>query len=118
MSITLNADVPLFENLMKQTGKADAVLEHTVECMALFYYAQKAAEAYKNETTGIQYEGNPDNTYDYRQLYLTVAYLYGANPETMLNYWPIVAKQCRIKGYSIPPDELKYRFILGTELLL
>jgi hypothetical protein len=81
-------------------------------CHALWYYYVVARRNYEEEFKGerIVYEGEPDQQYNYRQLFNSIATIYGTTPERMVHFWKNVDMQAAILELPALPDEERYRF--------
>ncbi len=67
-------------------------------CHALYYYsivARRVQEANSNDPNlqQIRYEGDLDETVNFKQLFLSVAKMYGVEPERMERFWKNVDAQ-------------------------
>lgn len=80
-------------------------------CHALFRYYLMARQTYETHVLDpIVYEGEKDPEYNFKQLFSSVAKMYGVEPEHMTKYWINVDMQCDLLGLPLMPDEEKYRF--------
>lgn len=104
---TFRFDYPIFE----QYNTPNGFLAPATACHALFWYALIARRAYEENVQGWahQYEGNLSNTTNFRDMYLSVAFLYGVTPEEMQRYWPAVDMQFVALNLPQLPKEDRYR---------
>ena len=85
----LDLEIPLFLAYQKPNG----FLCPERQCHGLFYYFLVASNARERELDGIVLEGQEDPKTNYRQLFTTIANLYGSSPENMNNHWQCVDMQ-------------------------
>lgn len=92
-------------------------LTNSPECHALWHYYLLARHAFE---TAVQdpmvYEGELDSGVDFRQLFLSVATLYGVEPERMVRHWMNVDMQAWRLQLPKLPNEDKYRFNKAAEI--
>lgn len=84
---------------------AGALEEHPA-CHALFFYATRARNNVEQEKDTIKLEGDnssDSDRFDYRQLFTSVAKIYGVEPEHMVHYWRNVDEQFRLLGLPLVP---------------
>ena len=108
----IQVEVPLFpEYIIPNGGLTNDRTTH-----ALFYYYILAMQAYDQEKNGIVYEGDKDPEFNYRQIFTSVAKLYGVAPEAMEKCWPSVDTTCHMHGMPMLPHDNKYRMI-GSHMI-
>lgn len=100
--------VPTFTSLLRMNGGR---LPHKPGAMALWFYYLQAQRNWENEKDPIVYEGDRDPTYNYKQLYTSIATLYGVSPEEMNGYWPIIDEQALILGLPLLSQKLRFQGI-------
>jgi hypothetical protein len=99
--IAIVYDVPIYESLMAPAG----FLDNHVESHALWTYYTMARHTWEiNVNDPIVYEDQLDPQSDFRQLFLSVARMYGVNPENMANCWPQIDLQARALELPLMPD--------------
>lgn len=98
-------EIPLFPDYIIPNGG----LTNERESHALFYYYILAMQMYDREKNGVVYEGDKDPEFNYRNVFLSVANLYGIRPENMVNAWPSVDVTCTMHNMPLLPREAKYR---------
>lgn len=110
--IEQNKNAPVSVALFTEYLIPNGHLTTQPECHALFYYYLNARRTYEEKVkdSPIVYEDDPDPTYNFRQLFTSIATLYNVEPEQMANCWEDVDKQCLLLGLPLMPDEEKYRF--------
>ena len=86
----ITADVHLFIGYQKPNG----FICPERECHGLFYYYLLAQNTFEREEDGYVLEGEIDFVGNYRQLFTTIATLYGVQPEKMVKHWECVDMQC------------------------
>lgn len=86
----VSVECPLFIEYQKPKG----FLCPERACHGLFYYYLLARNTWEQEQANLVLEDQPDFRGNYRQLFITVATLYGAQPEYMVNHWACVDMQC------------------------
>lgn len=104
-----------FFNYLKPQGWME---EHPA-CHALLYYAMIASKnviEQKELREHGTYEGEPERVYNYKQLFLSCATLYGVSPEEMTKYWSNVDMQMWRLGAPRVPKEEQYRFNTVPEI--
>jgi len=78
-------------------------------CHALFYYSTVATFAWERVQTRLIMEGDkvppPPN---YHQLFLSIAKIYGVDPNAMENYWELVDRQCDKLGITRAPNAVRH----------
>jgi|SRR6185437_7743296 len=89
-------------------------LEPIPACHGLMYYSLVAKNAYEEVTKSPVLIGDKDPHADFRQLFKSIAFLYGCEPETMANFWPSIRLQWMQLGLTAPPDIV----VRATELLV
>jgi len=98
----------IFEEYMKPYGYLDA----NKETHALFWYYLNARKAYDKHIDRMEVilEGDKDPVVNFRQLFESIAFQYGANVETMALGWPMVDAQCELLGFPKMPLGYQFRF--------
>ena len=84
--------MPVFSDHLVQNG---GYIPDKPEACALFYYYLLARKAYEETENAIVLEGDPDPTANFKQLYTSVAFIFGVNPEKMGYYWEPVDRECK-----------------------
>ncbi len=98
---------PTFEAYESPNG----YLVHQSACHALWYYYVTASNNYREHIQDpIVYEGDPDVIPDFRQLFTSIATMYGVQPEAMIKFWHNVDLQCDKLGVVRMPTHDKFRF--------
>ena len=106
--------IPLFLGYMQPHGYLD---QHR-ESHALWYYYLTARNVYETHIEDIVVlEGDVDPPYNFRQLFTSVARMYGVQPEGMGKCWLLVDKQCDLLGLPRMPEGERYRFDSKIQLL-
>ncbi len=86
-------------------------LANTRACQALFFYATRAKHVYDTHVKNpVVLEGDEDPPYDLRQLFKSVALMYGVEPEEMVKYWSNVDMQFHAMGQQKVPEGDWIRF--------
>src|SRR5690606_18627548 len=115
---TVRFQVPDFHEYEMPNG----FLVRDKACHALFYYYLLGRKNYENEHQElglgdqIVYEGELDPKYNYKQLFVTIANVYGVTPEQMIHHWPAVDLTCRAFNLPLMPEGDRYRFNKVPEL--
>lgn len=92
-------------------------LTHDQACHALWYYYITALNNYLEHIDDpIVLEGDPDVEPDFRQLFTSIATMYGVQPEQMVKFWRNVDLQCTIMALTKLPMNDKYRFDKTPEI--
>jgi len=101
-------ELTIFEDMIHPKGH----LDWSMEAHALMFYYLNAMRAYElyEISNPIVYEGHDDPRCNYKQLFLSIASLYGVDPNKMNNYWPMIDMQCTTMGLPTLPQETKYRY--------
>ena len=98
---------PLYVDMVAPRG----FLDQYRESHALWYYYTLARKAYEEIIADpIVLEGDRDPTANFRQLFTSIAKLYGVQPEAMAKCWPQIDMQCFALNLPKLPDEERYRF--------
>ena len=107
-----------FNNFVfRQYEMPNGYLSPPLACHALWYYYLIARNNYeRNSVDPIVYEGEPDPEPNFRQIFSSIATIYGIQPENMVHYWTNVDMQCDALDLPRMPDEEKYRFNQTVEL--
>ena len=105
--INIAFDPPLYEQLIPENG---GFLPRDISAHALWYYYLIARTNWEKEMDPIVLEGDIDPVYDYKQLFTSVAIIYGTTPEVMVKHWPQVDFQATMLGVPKLPNEDRYRF--------
>jgi hypothetical protein len=77
-------------------------------CHALMRYAMLARVNYDRQNETIKYEDEPDEVFNYKQLFLSIATIYGVAPENMIKYWRNIDMQFNAMGAQKIPDHLRF----------
>lgn len=87
-------------------------LDRSRESHALWFYYIHARRTWEEfvEHAPIVYEGELDPGFDFRQLFISVARMYGVRPESMAQCWSMIDLQCRALQLPTLPNEERYRF--------
>lgn len=107
----IRVELPIFEDYTLANG---GFLINEIGCHALFYYYITAMRNLIKQKKNIVLEGEVDPVYNYKQLFISTAKIYGVSPEKMQSYWPAVDGQCQFLGMEKLP--LRYRFA-GTFII-
>lgn len=100
-------DVPIFTAYIVPYGYLDS----NRESHALWYYYVVARQAYETHVLDqIVLEGDKDPVANFRQLFTSVARMYGVEPEAMAKCWDRIDAQCDLINCPRMPDEERYRF--------
>jgi len=105
----------IFEDFVHPKGHLDWALESH----ALMFYYLNAMRTYEIYEIGnpIVYEGNDDPRCNYQQLFVSIASLYGIDPNNMTSKWPMIDMQCKYMGFPLLPEAPKYRYSNIIKLL-
>lgn len=87
-------------------------LQRDFACQALWHYYITAVDNWRKEFDTLVYEGDLDPQFNYKQLFKSVALIYGVEPEKMQQYWSNVDIQCVALRLTKLPDDSRYRFDL------
>lgn len=96
-------DPPIYANMVQPQGW----LTRDVPCHALFHYFNTAIGIYKSLKEDVVYEGDQQR-YNLHQLYLSVAKLYGVDPNEMGKYWAAVDLQAGALGLTQMPRGVEF----------
>lgn len=99
---------PAFPQITTPNG----FLDPDPACQALWYYytiARKNYEEYEKDIFVL--EGELDPQFDNFQLFKSVSFMYGVQPERMLHFWQNVQTQCAVMHLPDLPEKFKYRAI-------
>jgi hypothetical protein len=112
-------EVPLFPHLIQPYG----CLDGTREAHALWYYYLCARDTYERSLNPLVLEkvgvsSTVPSTPDYKQLFLSVAQLYGVRPEAMVKCWALIDMQCIKSKVPQLPHLEKYRHDETPEIRL
>jgi len=108
-------DPPLFLGYMQPNGFLD---QHR-ESHGLFYYNLIARNTYeKHILDPVVLEGEKDPVHNFRDVFESVATLYGVQPEAMAKCWDMVDMQCQVLDIPTLPDEERYRFNTPDTIIL
>jgi len=95
----------LFMDYVKPNGW----LEKDTTCHGLFFYYLMARKAYEdNIKDPIFIEGDIDLEVNFRQLFTSIARLYGTRPERMVRFWSHVDMQ--VMALKLPKLPEQYKF--------
>lgn len=101
---TITMEPPFYSSLVKPNG----FLLSSAECQALWHYFITASTNFDRQKDIIVYEGSADPVFNYKQLFKSVALMYGADVNTMANHWANVDMQATVMGFPKMPNG--YRF--------
>jgi len=98
----------VFGEYIKPAGQ----LTHQIECHALFYYYLHARRTYEENILSqpLVLEGEKDSGINFKQLFESIASLYGVKQEKMAGFWPLIDAQCMQSGLPLMPEGWEYRF--------
>ena len=101
-------ELTVFEDFIHPNGH----LDWTMEAHALMFYYLNARRNYEIYELGdpIVYEGQDDPRCNYRQLFESIASLYGVNPNDMNNRWAMIDLQCDLMTFPRLPEKTPYRY--------
>lgn len=92
-------------------------LDWQPESHALWYYYTRARAAYERIVLDpIVLVGEKDPQANFKQLFTSVARIYGVEPEAMAKCWDLVDAQCDVLNLPRMPDGEKYRFNRRIEI--
>jgi len=95
----------LFMDYVKPKGW----LEKDTTCHGLFFYYLMAQKAYEdNIKDPVFLEGHKDLEVNFKQLFTSIARLYGTKPEKMIRFWSNVEMQCAV--LKLPKLAEQYKF--------
>lgn len=81
------------------------------ETHALWNYYTKARNAFETcDVSPVVLEGEKDPETNFRQLFESVATMYGVEPNAMAKCWSRIDMQCLALGLPKLPDEERFRF--------
>lgn len=104
---TIHFDALIFSAYIQPNGW----LDWEPESHALWYYYTRARATYERIILDpIVLVGDKDPEANFRQLFTSVATIYGVKPEAMAKCWPMIDMQCDTIGCPRLPDEERYRF--------
>ena len=108
MTFQINPNPPFFTNYIQPNGYLDT----SREAHGLWNYYICARNAYETHVheTAILFEGEKNPVTNFRQLFTSMAEMYGVQPEAMAKCWDMVDKQCEYIELPRLPDEEQYRF--------
>jgi hypothetical protein len=105
--IQINPNPPFFLAYMQPNGFLDA----SREAHGLWNYYLCARNAYETHiSNALVFEGEKDPTVNFRQLFTSMAQMYGVQPNTMAKCWDMVDAQCVSIDLPKMPDKECYRF--------
>lgn len=101
---------PIYPHLIRPNG----FLDGSREAHALWYYYLCARQTYEDKEhefflEGSSVFGDKPLVPGYRQLFTSIANLYGVKPEGMAKCWDMVDMQCVSMHLPKMPDEDQYR---------
>lgn len=87
-------------------------LDSAPETHALFWYFLNARKVYDGyfQKMEVVLEGDVDPATNFRQLFESIAFQYGVEPENMAKCWDLVDAQARALNMPVMPFENRYRF--------
>jgi hypothetical protein len=96
----LNFSAPFFDAYTHRYG---GHLPKDVAAHALFYYHLLARKQYESNRDNLVYEGEKDKVFNPRGLWMTIAGIYGVDPNEMGNYWePVMLELMRQDLPALP----------------
>lgn len=98
--------IQLFPELIAPNG----FLSPTRESMACWYYYVLARRNWEECKDALFIEGHDDPSFNFRQLFTSIAKIYGVEPEGMAKCWKGVDLTAFALGLPQLPDEERYRF--------
>lgn len=103
----INPNPPFFLGYQQPHGYLDS----SREAHGLWNYYLCARNAYETHVVDvIAFEGEDDPRVNFRQLFTSMATLYGIEPNSMAKCWDMVDAQCRLLELPKLPNEERYRF--------
>lgn len=103
----INPSPPFFLGYQQPHGHLDS----TREAHGLWNYYLCARNAYETHNLdAIVLEGEKDPEVNFKQLFTSIAQMYGVEPNSMAKCWGMVDMQCVVLGLPKLPDEERYRF--------
>ena len=108
-------EITMFQDWVIPNGE----LDWAVETHALMFYNLNAYRTYDMYEINdpLIYEGEDDPRCNYKQLFESIAALYGVDPNAMNRRWPMIDNQCLIMGFPLLPKETKYRYSSIIQLM-
>lgn len=102
-----------FDQLLRSNSEIGRLTrEH--ECHALWYYYCIATKAYNDAQMNIVDEEDRSRIFDRetaRNMFGSVANMYGVSPAAMVRFWPIIHQQrIAMGGVDGLPDQFKFAF--------
>lgn len=87
-------------------------LDRNRESHALWFYYLHARGTWENNVQNNPwvYEGDLDPGFNFRQLFNSIALIYGVEHSAMAKCWPMIDLQCLALQLPTLPDEERYRF--------
>jgi len=111
---TIKTAPVLYEQLVAPLGW----LPRDISAHALWYYYTLARKNWEQENVNpIVMIGEKDPEFNYRQLFKSIAVIYGILPEHMVPHWKSVDMQATAMQLPRLPDEERYRFNRPMEIL-
>lgn len=105
--LTINPNPPFFTGYIQPNGYLDA----SREAHGLWNYYLCARNTYETHVIdAVVFEGEADATTNFKQLFMSVAQMYGVQPEAMAKCWNMVDRQCEYLELPQLPNEERYRF--------
>ncbi len=92
------------------------VLPRDISCHALWHYYITGMLNWEDERDPIVIVGTKDPTYNYKQLFTSIATMYGVQPENMIPFWGVVDTQARLLNLPVMPNADRYRFNKTPEI--
>lgn len=91
-------------------------LERDTSCHGLFFYYLQARLAYENIIKDPAFlEGHLDPEINLKQLFTSIARMYGTTPEKMVKFWSNVSMQCLALKLPELPDRYKFNSKIEIE---
>ena len=103
----IHPNPPFFLGYQQPNGYLDS----TREAHGLWNYYLCARNAYESHIVDvIALEDEKETVVNFKQLFTSMAQMYGVQPEAMAKCWDMVDAQCRLLELPELPKEERYRF--------
>lgn len=109
-TLNINFDVPIFSALNAPKG----FLNSDLACHALWYYATLTKKNMEHRFKAPQYEDEErekDFHKNQKELFKSVATMYGVAPERMLHFWSNIDIQMTIMGGDRLPASVRFQTV-------
>ncbi len=107
MPMKIEPNPPFFLNYMQPNGFLDA----SRESHGLWNYYVCARLTYETHIVDvIALEDEKETVPNFKQLFTSIAMMYGVQPEAMAKCWPLIDMQCFALELPQLPKEERYRF--------